>query len=227
VWAGKSRGLEHCHDRRVTEENRLLRRYGSRRDPSLVVRFVKYQLIELEHTNWKAGHRAAVAFWQLGGHLSVPYNHVEGGPAGVSATWQGGGFPLGRWLSDQRRAMRAEALASERAKDLDELGIVWEPADEAWEENPGAARAYFDAYGTLAAPVTAAILDRPVGQWLANARKKGVLGKDPKRAREHAELLAAIDPDWRPGWPVDWQRHYAALATLTGDGSLPCTAAVR
>ncbi|MEV5646241.1 helicase associated domain-containing protein [Streptomyces flaveolus] len=105
--------------------------------------------------------------------------------------------------------MRAGALASERAKDLDALGIVWEPADEAWEENLGAARAYFDAYGTLAAPVTAAILDRPVGQWLANARKKDGLGKDPVRARRRAELLAAIDPDWKPEWPVDWPLRHA------------------
>ncbi|MFD3344389.1 Helicase associated domain protein [Streptomyces anthocyanicus] len=199
------------------EENRLLLRFGTRRDPALVARFVKYQLIEPEHANWKAGHRAAVTYHQREGHLAVPYQHVEGGPAGAAAAWQGGGFPLGRWLSDQRRAMRAGTMPSERAADLEELGIVWEPADEAWEENLGAARAYFEAYGTLAAPVTAAILDRPVGQWLANARKKGGLGKDPKRARERAELLAAIDPDWRPGWPVDWQRHYAALTTLTGE----------
>ncbi|MFG3251155.1 helicase associated domain-containing protein [Streptomyces sp. NPDC048187] len=65
--------------------------------------------------------------------------------------------------------------------------------------------------------MSAAILDKPVGQWLANARKKGGLGKDPKRARERAALLAAIDPDWRPGWPVDWQRHYAALKTLAAE----------
>ncbi|WP_121751227.1 DEAD/DEAH box helicase [Streptomyces sp. E2N166] len=203
------------------EESRLLLRFGTRRDPSLVARFVKYQLIEPEHANWKAGHRAAVAYRQREGHLAVPYQHVEGGLAGAPAAWQGGGFPLGRWLSDQRRAMRAGTMPSERAADLEELGIVWEPADEAWEENLGAARAYFEAYGTLAAPVTAAILDRPVGQWLANARKKGGLGKDPVRARRRAELLAGIDPDWRPDWPVDWQRHYAALKTLTAeDGRL-------
>ncbi|WP_308280693.1 helicase associated domain-containing protein [Streptomyces coelicoflavus] len=26
-----------------------------------------------------------------------------------------------------------------------------------------------------------------------------------------------IDPDWKPGWPVDWQRHYSALKTLAGE----------
>ncbi|MFF4985469.1 Helicase associated domain protein [Streptomyces sp. NPDC001046] len=200
------------------EEERLLLRFGTRRDPALIAQFVKYQLLEPEHANWKAGHRAAVAFFKREGHLNVPYNHVEGGPAGAPAAFQGGGFPLGRWLSDQRRAMRAGGLASERAEDLEALGIVWEPGDEAWEENLAAARAYFDVYGTLAAPVTAAMEDKPVGQWLANARKKGGLGKDVQRAARRAALLAAIDPDWKPAWPVDWQRHYATLKHLVASG---------
>ncbi|WP_433570156.1 helicase associated domain-containing protein [Streptomyces sp. CA-251247] len=117
--------------------------------------------------------------------------------------------------------MRAGTMPSERADDLEALGIVWDPADEAWEENLGAARAWFDTYGTLAAPVTAAILDKPVGQWLANARKTNGLGKDPVRAARRTELLAAIDPDWRPAWSVDWQRHYAALSRLLTSGSGP------
>ncbi|OWA14781.1 DEAD/DEAH box helicase [Streptomyces sp. CS057] len=188
------------------EEQRLLLRFGVHRDPALVARMVEYNLIEPEHANWRAGHRAAVAYREREGDLVVPYNHVEGGGERGE-----GGFPLGRWLSDQRRAMRAGTMLPGRAEDLEALDVVWDPADAAWEENLGAARAYAVAYGTLAAPVTAMIMDRPVGQWLANARKKNGLGKDEARASRRAALLAAIDPDWNPDWPVDWQRHYAAL----------------
>ncbi|WP_369199041.1 hypothetical protein [Streptomyces djakartensis] len=53
--------------------------------------------------------------------------------------------------------MRAGGLATERAEDREALGIVWGPADEAWEENLAAARAYFDVYGTLAAPTTSGL----------------------------------------------------------------------
>ncbi|WP_331761649.1 Helicase associated domain protein (plasmid) [Streptomyces anulatus] len=195
------------------EEQRLLLRFGVHRDPALVARMVEYNLIEPEHANWRAGHRAAVAYREREGDLVVPYNHVEGGGVrgeggGVGAE---GGFPLGRWLSDQRRSMRAGTMLPGRAEDLEALDVVWDPADAAWEENLGAAKAYFAAYGTLASPVTAMIMDRPVGQWLANARKKNGLGKDGARASRRAALLAAIDPDWNPDWPVDWQRHYAAL----------------
>ncbi|MFB8050697.1 helicase associated domain-containing protein [Streptomyces rubiginosohelvolus] len=197
------------------EEQRLLLRFGTHRDPALVARMVEYNLIEPEHANWRAGHRAAVAYREREGDLAVPYNWVEGGDERGE-----GGFPLGRWLSDQRRAMRAGTMLPGRAEDLEVLGVVWDPADAAWEENLGAARAYAMAYGTLAAPVTAMIMDRPVGQWLANARKKNGLGKEQVRAARRAAALAAIDPDWNPDWPVGWQRHYTALAGLVAPGSV-------
>ncbi len=62
----------------------------------------------------------------------------------------------------------------------------------------------------------------PVGEHMANLRRKGGLGKDPKRAEKHAKQLAPIDPDWNYPWPLDWQRHYRVLADLVdADGSLP------
>ncbi|MEU6818574.1 Helicase associated domain protein [Streptomyces sp. NPDC046860] len=193
-------------------EQRALLRFGSHRDPALVARFVRYNLLEPEHANWKAGHRAAVAFQRRTGHLTVPYEHRELTPNQHS-------FPLGRWLADQRRALQAGTLAAQRAVDLEELGIEWNPADAGWEENLAAARAYYASAGTLAAPVTASALDKPVGQWLANCRKPGGLGKDPVRAQRRAAQLAAIDPDWRPAWPVDWQRAYMAVGQLLAMGS--------
>ncbi|UFR07641.1 helicase associated domain-containing protein [Streptomyces sp. Go40/10] len=168
--------------------------------------------MEPEHANWKAGHRAAVAYRQRTGHLAVPYEHRELMPNGHS-------FPLGRWLANQRRSMQAGGLATQRAEDLDALGMVWDPTEAAWEENLAAARAYYAEAGTLAAPVTATALDKPVGQWLANVRKDGGLGKDPERAARRAAQLADIDPDWRPAWPVDWQRTYAAVARLMALGA--------
>lgn len=62
----------------------------------------------------------------------------------------------------------------------------------------------------------------PVGQHMANLRRKGGLGKDPKRAAERAAQLSAIDEDWNCPWPLDWQRHYRVLADLVdADGVLP------
>ncbi|MFB6564078.1 helicase associated domain-containing protein [Streptomyces sp. NPDC056400] len=141
-----------------------------------------------------------------------PYEHVE----------EAGAFPLGRWLSDQRRAYRAGTMTGERAAELEGLGIVWDTADAGFEANLGAARAYYQLLGTLAAPRGAAIMDVQVEQWLTNVRRPGGLGKDPVRAERRAAALAAVDPDWNPavlGWTVDWQRHYAYLAQLLAEGA--------
>jgi hypothetical protein len=62
----------------------------------------------------------------------------------------------------------------------------------------------------------------PIGQYMANLRRKGGLGKNPQRAAERAKQLAAIDPDWNCPWPLNWQRHYRVLADLVdADGHLP------
>jgi hypothetical protein len=33
--------------------------------------------------------------------------------------------------------------------------------------------------------------------------------------------LKAIDPDWNPQWPADWQRHYAAVREMLVEESMP------
>ncbi|GAA4992955.1 hypothetical protein GCM10023205_77030 [Yinghuangia aomiensis] len=93
--------------------------------------------------------------------------------------------------------------------------MVWDHADAAFDEQLAAARVYFTNHGTLAAPRTATALDKPVGQWLSNQRRPGALTDHPKRAA----ALAAIDPDWNPTWPLDWQRHYAGVRESLAAGA--------
>ncbi|MFE5484084.1 Helicase associated domain protein [Streptomyces sp. NPDC056527] len=194
------------------EESRLLLRFATPRDPALIAKWITYQVIHTERQDWRRGVEAAWRYRRREGDLGVPYEHVE----------TAGAFPLGRWLSDQRRAYRAGTMTGERAAELEELGIVWDTADAGFEQNLAAARAYYELHGTLAAPRHATILDQAVGQWLTNVRRPGGLGKDPDRAQRRAAQLAAIDPDWNPGalgWTVGWQRHYAYLAQLLADGA--------
>ncbi|MFD5883296.1 DEAD/DEAH box helicase [Streptomyces yangpuensis] len=198
------------------DESRLLLRFATPRDPALIAKWITYQVIHTERQDWRRGAEAAYRYRQREGDLEVPYEHVEAS----------GAFPLGRWLSDQRRAYRAGTMTGERAAELEELGIVWDTADAGFEANLGAARAYYDLHGSLAAPRGAAIMDVQIGQWLTNIRRPGGLGKDPVRAERRAAQLAAIDPDWNPavlGWTVDWQRHYAYLAQLLAEGARPAS----
>ncbi len=194
------------------EESRLLLKFATPRDPALIAKWISYQVINTERQDWRRGAEAAHRYRQREGDLEVPYEHVEAA----------GAFPLGRWLSDQRRAYRAGTMTGERAAELEGLGIVWDTADAGFAANLGAARAYYELHGSLAAPRGATIMDVQIGQWLTNIRRPGGLGKDPVRAQRRAAALAAVDPDWNPaalGWTVDWQRHYAYLTQLLAEGA--------
>jgi hypothetical protein len=100
-----------------------------------------------------------------------------------------------------------------RARRLEKLDMVWSLADERFQENLEAARAYYDQHWTLCAPRTATMLDRPVGQWISNMRREGALEGHP----EWETALQEIDEHWNPAWPADWQRHYAAVRELVRD----------
>ncbi|WP_399133782.1 helicase associated domain-containing protein [Streptomyces sp. Li-HN-5-11] len=131
----------------------------------------------------------------------MPYDHKEGA------------YPLGQWIAEQRRAYGAGQMTGRRAERLEALGMVWDATDAAFQENLAAARVYYEQHWTLCAPRTATALDRPIGQWLSNLRRPGALAGHPEREA----ALAAIDPDWKPAWPVTWQRHYAAVRELLAE----------
>jgi hypothetical protein len=183
-------------------DNRLLLRFAVPRDPVLVARWVSFNVIDTERQDWARGYNAAAAFFEREGHLRVPFEHKEGET--------GKAYPLGHWISEQRKAYSAGTMDDKRAGRLDEIGMIWDPLDATFEENLAACRTYYQDHGTLAAPRSATALDKPIGQWLSNQRRPGALDGRPDRA----QALAAIDPDWNPTWPLDWQRHHAGLKEL-------------
>jgi superfamily II DNA or RNA helicase len=185
------------------EESRLLLRFAAPRDPVMVANWVSFNVIDTERQDWGRGWAALKRFTEREGHARVPYGHREApGP-----------YPLGQWVAEQRRAYGAGEMTGQRARRLEALGMVWSMADERFQENLEAARVYYEQVFSLCAPRTATALDKPLGMWLANLRRPGALDGHP----EWRAALEAIDPDWNPAWPADWQRHYAALRELLRD----------
>jgi hypothetical protein len=188
--------------------------------------FLRTRVYRPESLVWLEGYQALLRWrkeHEITGLYAVPYDTET--EVGVTKA-----FPLGRWVHQQRKALRAGELEPRRKKLLDapEAGMVWEPGEEAWEAKLAVLRSYRRATGHLA-PRQGAVWGEseagglvPIGQHLANLRRKGGLGKNPKRAAERAKQLAAIDPDWNCPWPLNWQRHYRVLADLVdADGHLP------
>ncbi|MFD5662829.1 DEAD/DEAH box helicase, partial [Streptomyces hirsutus] len=204
--------------------------FSSPRDAATIAAFLRTRVYRPDSLVWLEGYQALLR-WRTENEITdlhaVPYD-IET-EVGVTKD-----FPLGRWVHQQRKALRAGELEERRKTllDLPEAGMVWEPGEEAWETKLAALRSYRRATGHLAprqdqvwgegAGDAAGEGLVPIGQHMANLRRKGGLGRDPKRAAERAQQLAAIDPDWNCPWPLNWQRHYRILADLVdADGHLP------
>ncbi|MEV7471996.1 Helicase associated domain protein, partial [Streptomyces kronopolitis] len=214
---------EHDDNTDAAAESALLH-FSSPRDAATIAAFLRTRVYRPESLVWLEGYQALIRWRkenEITGVHAVPYDtEVE---VGVTKD-----FPLGRWVHQQRKALRAGELEERRKTLLDapEAGMLWEPGEEAWESKLAALRSYRRATGHLA-PRQDAVWGEgeamvPIGQHLANLRRKGGLGKDPDRAAKRAQQLTEIDPDWNCPWPLDWQRHYRVLADLVdADGHLP------
>ncbi|MEU0596587.1 MULTISPECIES: DEAD/DEAH box helicase [Streptomyces] len=222
VGAGGEVGEDQEQDDTQAAADSALLHFSSPRDAATIAAFLRTRVYRPESLVWLEGYQALLRWRaenEITGLYAVPYD-VETS-VGVTKA-----FPLGRWVHQQRKALRAGELEPRRKELLDapEAGMVWEPGEEAWEAKLAALRSYRRATGHLA-PRQDAVWGEamvPVGQHMANLRRKGGLGKDPERAAERAKQLAAIDPDWNCPWPLDWQRHYRVLADLVdADGHLP------
>ncbi|MEU0213841.1 Helicase associated domain protein [Streptomyces sp. NPDC006265] len=220
--AGDGEDQEH-DDTQAAAESALLH-FSTPRDTATIAAFLRTRVYRPDSLVWLEGYQALLrwrAEHEITGLYAVPYDTET--PVGVTKD-----FPLGRWVHQQRKALRAGELEERRKEllDAEEAGMVWEPGEEAWENKLAALRSFHRATGHLA-PRQDQVWGEgeamvPVGQHAANLRRKGGLGKDPERATVRAAQLAAIDPDWDCPWPLDWQRHYRVLADLVdADGVLP------
>ncbi|GGS95933.1 helicase [Streptomyces violaceus] len=199
--------------------------FSTPRDAATIAAFLRTRVYRPESLVWLEGYQALRRWRQengITGLYAVPYDTEA--EAGVTKA-----FPLGRWVHQQRRVYRTGELDDHRKVLLDEAGMVWEPGEEAWENKLAALRSFHHAHGHLAPRRDAVWGDAdselvPVGEHMANLRRKDGLGRNPQRATARAAQLTSIDPDWNCPWPLDWQRHYRVLAELAADepdGQLP------
>ncbi|MFE3645490.1 Helicase associated domain protein [Streptomyces sp. NPDC059169] len=222
--SGESDGEDQEDDDTQAAAEAALLHFSSPRDAATIAAFLRTRVYRPESLVWLEGYQALLRWRkenEITGLYAVPYDvEVE---VGVTKN-----FPLGRWVHQQRKTLRAGELEERRKTLLDapSAGMVWEPGEEAWENKLAALRSYRRAMGHLA-PRQDAVWGEgeamvPVGQHMANLRRKGGLGKDAERVAVRAQQLAAVDEDWNCPWPLDWQRHYRVLADLVdADGSLP------
>ncbi|WP_444971278.1 Helicase associated domain protein [Streptomyces sp. SAI-25] len=187
-----------------------LLRFSLPRDPESIALFVRTRVLRPDSEVWLTGYQALRHFVDKHGHAKVPAGHTV-------TLADGREYGLGVWTAEQRRAFKTGTLKPWRYDLLTELGMVWSVQDAAFWRTITTARRAFELYGTLAVPQSLVIDGVRIGQALANLRRPGGLGANPERAAERRAALEAIDPDWNPAWPADWQRAYAAAHTLLAE----------
>ncbi|CAM5383742.1 helicase associated domain-containing protein, partial [Streptomyces lavendulae] len=215
---GAGDGKDQDDSADAATESALLH-FSSPRDAATIAAFLRTRVYRPESLVWLEGYQALIR-WRaendITGLHAVPYDTETE----VGATKD---FPLGRWVHQQRKALRTGELEDRRKELLDapEAGMVWEPGEEAWEAKLAALRSYRRATGHLA-PRQDAMWGEDdemvlIGQYMANLRRTGAkngLGKDQDTATTRAAQLTQIDNDWNCPWPLDWQRHHRILADL-------------
>lgn len=196
----------------------------SPRDAATIAAFLRTRVYRPESSVWLEDYQALLRWRaenEITGLYAVPYD-VET-DVGVTK-----GFPLGRWVHQQRKALQAGELEPRRKG-------CWTPRRPGWcgsrARKPGRASSprcgrTGGLRGTLLRVRTRC--GARAGRWCRSrstwppSAGRAALEKDAERAAERAKQLAAIAPNWNCPWPLHRQRHYRVLADLVDtDGNLP------
>jgi superfamily II DNA or RNA helicase len=105
---------------------------------------------------WEEGFRKLQQFKDREGHCRVPRNRKEDG------------YALGSWFGTQRRVK--EALSAERRQRLDDLGFIWDPNNEAWEEGFRKLQQFKDREGHCRVPQGYKEEGYVLGTWVSTQR---------------------------------------------------------
>ncbi len=138
----------------------------------------------------------------------------EHGDCLVPASFKSGdGYRLGQWVGVQRS--QKEQLSEERRGRLDELGFVWDPFKQQWEEGFSRLRAYVEEHGDCLVPVELITSDGyHLGSWSRKQRSQKEQLSEERRGRLD-ELGFVWDPfkqQWEEGFS-----HLQAYVEEYGD----------
>ena len=100
------------------------------------------------------------------------------------------------WLSSRRAEYLKGTLSPERIAALEELGLVWDPHEQWWQEGLTACRGWIAEHGSLVtATRTAKLGSFNLGSWLGTRRseyQRGTLSQDRIAALEELGMV------WNP-----------------------------
>ncbi len=113
--------------------------------------------------SWEKYYTAAQKYYDNNGNLDIKTQYVT--PDGIR---------LGSWLAGirtcRKNGLRSSYLTEERAKQLDQIGMIWSQPDYVWERNYSAALDYYKQHGDLEVPADCVVNGVRLGRWIVNLR---------------------------------------------------------
>ena len=101
------------------------------------------------------------------GDLAVPQKYVAPD-----------GYNLGTWLGTVRKNYRNGKLSAERIRQLEGIGVVWDPIQQLWLRGYAHAEKYYQEHGGLKTGKDYVCDDGyRLGQWLVHQRKEYKAGR--------------------------------------------------
>lgn len=128
--------------------------------------------------------------WQTGYEYARRYAKEHGCCCVAQKYLTPEGYPLGQWIDSQRRAYRRGNLRPENIRQLEDIGMVWEPQEERWQQGYIHAAAYCRAFGPIPVAQTYRSPDGfALGEWMRNQQRQFLRGSlEPKRQALLQEL---------------------------------------
>jgi len=153
---------------------------------------------------WEECFAKLVAYKEEHGNCRVPARHAN--------------KQLATWVNSQRTNKRTGRLAKERFERLDEIGFVWEPDEQSWEERFMELVAYKQEHVDCRVP--AGYANKQLAMWVSNQRALKLKGQlDPEKIKR----LEEISFDWELLEHV-WEERFAELVEYKkehGDSLVP------
>ena len=146
---------------------------------------------DTQEFQWDEGFYKLLKFHQREGHCKVPSGHTEEG------------FKLGNWVAGRRRD--GSEMPHEQLEMLQELGFIWGPFAEQWEEGFGKLKLFQLREGHCLVPDIHKENDYNLGKWVGKQR-----GKQSRLTLEQRERLESLGFIWDV--PLErWEEGYKKL----------------
>ena len=122
---------------------------------------------DVQGRRWNEGLTQLFIFSRERGHMFVTATHVTSS-----------GFPLGRWVSQQRAKHKAGRLRPEQREALENLGFIWDADAARFELGYRHLTRYREEHGDCLVPQRYMAGEYQLGKWVDRQRRKkqGAMG---------------------------------------------------